>query len=404
MANDIIDINVYETVETVAITVNPNLTTVNINKVTSSGGGGATNLSTSQTSTDFTINSDTGDDALVPLGNGTLAGATLNDYTTAEKNKLSGIATGAEVNVNADWNATSGDAKILNKPTIPAASPITIVNDSSLFSTGLTGTGTGSNASQSNFLGQEAGDGATNAYGSNLLGEQAGQRATNADNSNFFGSTAGRDATDADNSNFFGNGAGLNATNSDNSNFFGNGAGGNAINADNSNFFGKNTGNSATNASSSNFFCYQAGYQATNAFRSNFIGGNAGLGAIDAQYSNFFGYQAGMSFTDNSIAENNIIIGTNISLPNGALDSINLGGVLFGTGTYSETAGDPSITPASEGRIGIGVVEPTNTLHIYSEAEDTSGLRLERLTSASPTTTGQAPRLTICYGYWSNNY
>ena len=39
MANDIIDINVYETTETVAITVNPNLTTVNINKVTSTGGG-----------------------------------------------------------------------------------------------------------------------------------------------------------------------------------------------------------------------------------------------------------------------------------------------------------------------------------------------------------------------------
>ena len=43
-----------------------------------------------------------------------------NDYTTTEKNKLAGIADGAEVNVNADWNATSGDAKILNKPTIPA--------------------------------------------------------------------------------------------------------------------------------------------------------------------------------------------------------------------------------------------------------------------------------------------
>ena len=41
-----------------------------------------------------------------------------NDYTTAEKNKLSGIAAGAEVNVNADWNATSGDAQILNKPTL----------------------------------------------------------------------------------------------------------------------------------------------------------------------------------------------------------------------------------------------------------------------------------------------
>ena len=42
---------------------------------------------------------------------------TDNNYTTAEKEKLSGIAAGAEVNVNADWNATSGDAKILNKPT-----------------------------------------------------------------------------------------------------------------------------------------------------------------------------------------------------------------------------------------------------------------------------------------------
>ena len=39
--------------------------------------------------------------------------------STADKIKLDGIATGAEVNVNADWNATSGDAEILNKPTIP---------------------------------------------------------------------------------------------------------------------------------------------------------------------------------------------------------------------------------------------------------------------------------------------
>lgn len=42
---------------------------------------------------------------------------TDNNYTTAEKNKLEGIAAGAEVNVNADWNAVDGDAFILNKPT-----------------------------------------------------------------------------------------------------------------------------------------------------------------------------------------------------------------------------------------------------------------------------------------------
>jgi hypothetical protein len=41
-----------------------------------------------------------------------------NAFTDAEKTKLSGIAENAEVNVNADWNATTGDAQILNKPTL----------------------------------------------------------------------------------------------------------------------------------------------------------------------------------------------------------------------------------------------------------------------------------------------
>lgn len=40
----------------------------------------------------------------------------------ADKAKLDGIATGAEVNVNADWTAGSGDAQILNKPSIFAPS------------------------------------------------------------------------------------------------------------------------------------------------------------------------------------------------------------------------------------------------------------------------------------------
>jgi hypothetical protein len=44
-------------------------------------------------------------------------GLSTNDFTDAEKTKLAGIAAGAEANVNADWNATTGDAQILNKPT-----------------------------------------------------------------------------------------------------------------------------------------------------------------------------------------------------------------------------------------------------------------------------------------------
>ena len=50
-------------------------------------------------------------------------GLSTNDYTTTEKNKLSGIASGAEVNVQSDWSVTdtSSDAYIKNKPTIPSA-------------------------------------------------------------------------------------------------------------------------------------------------------------------------------------------------------------------------------------------------------------------------------------------
>ena len=46
-------------------------------------------------------------------------GLTQNNFTDADHTKLNGIATGAEVNVQSDWNASSGDALILNKPTIP---------------------------------------------------------------------------------------------------------------------------------------------------------------------------------------------------------------------------------------------------------------------------------------------
>lgn len=48
-------------------------------------------------------------------------GLSSNDFTNTLKDKLDGIESGAEVNVQADWNVTdsSSDAFIKNKPTIP---------------------------------------------------------------------------------------------------------------------------------------------------------------------------------------------------------------------------------------------------------------------------------------------
>ena len=44
--------------------------------------------------------------------------------SATDKSKLDGIASGAEVNVQSDWNASSGDSFIQNKPTIPSGNQI----------------------------------------------------------------------------------------------------------------------------------------------------------------------------------------------------------------------------------------------------------------------------------------
>ena len=62
------------------------------------------------------------DTSLIPEGTNLYyaeARVSANVNVAANTAKLAGIEAGAEVNVNADWNATSGDAEILNKPTIP---------------------------------------------------------------------------------------------------------------------------------------------------------------------------------------------------------------------------------------------------------------------------------------------
>lgn len=62
-------------------------------------------------------------------------GLSTNDFTDALETKLNGIAAGAEVNVQSDWNETntSSDAFIKNKPTIPTKTS-DLTNDSDFVS------------------------------------------------------------------------------------------------------------------------------------------------------------------------------------------------------------------------------------------------------------------------------
>lgn len=128
-----IDINVQVAVDEVNIIANPNNYVVNINRIIGE-----------QVQSDWDQNDDQEPDYIknkpsIPsiAGLATVVyvdqqdnlkvdkvagkGLSENDFTNTLKTKLDGIESGAQVNVNADWNATTGDAEILNKPTIPAA-------------------------------------------------------------------------------------------------------------------------------------------------------------------------------------------------------------------------------------------------------------------------------------------
>jgi hypothetical protein len=86
---------------------------------------------------------------------------TANDFTDTLKTKLDGVQDGAQVNVRADWNATSGDSEILNKPKIPTstldlndATNRRYVTDANLATiANQSGTNTGDNATNSQYSG-----------------------------------------------------------------------------------------------------------------------------------------------------------------------------------------------------------------------------------------------------------
>ena len=73
----------------------------------------------------------------------------IDDSSTTHKftdstaiSKLAGIADGAEVNVNADWNSSSGDSQILNKPTLTSGTVTSVATSGGLTGGTITSTGT----------------------------------------------------------------------------------------------------------------------------------------------------------------------------------------------------------------------------------------------------------------------
>lgn len=89
---------------------------------------------------------------------------TDNNFTTTLKNKLNGIAAGAEVNVQSDWNVTdtTSDAFIKNKPSIPTKTS-DLTNDSGFITSAALPTKTSDLTNDSGFITKNVSD-LTNYY------------------------------------------------------------------------------------------------------------------------------------------------------------------------------------------------------------------------------------------------
>lgn len=186
----------------------------------------------------------------------------------------------------------------------------------------------------------------------------------------FLGDNAGTDATGADYSVFIGAFAGQNATTADNAVFIGASAGDGATDSNAGVFIGNTAGQYATNADHSVFIGLGAGASATTAQQAVFLGEAAGANALNAANSTLIGYQAGaLGGGTTGVGSNNIIIGTNITLPDDAVDSINIGGIIFATGSYNDTgAANPFSGSVAGAKVGIGTNTPEYTLDISGSA------------------------------------
>ena len=327
----------------------------------------------------------------------TLTGLTVNGNLTVTGNTLAQGLTATTISATTYRNIpikyyAEFSAAPTNSPIVLSAGSISIGDGSESRSTYMLsfGQNSGRNATgttYSNFIGVNAGYDASGSSYCNFIGSGAGYGAINTSQSNFIGSSSGFGSTGVTQSNFLGYETGRQSVNLNYSNVFGYQAGYGVTNATYVNFMGNQAGYQATNAQFSNFIGFAAGTSATNAQYSNFIGYNAGLQASNASYSTFIGYNTGKLFVGNNVGSNNIIIGTNVSLPSGTTNSLNIGGVLFGTGLYSNTGGDPSITSVG-GRIGINVVNPTSTLDVGGNLTVTGTTSSASFTGASNTISG----------------
>ncbi len=280
-------------------------------------------------------------------------------------------------------------------------------------------------------LGRKAGSGSLTNFGYNIgIGYEVLTSASNTFDVVAIGYTAGRQGINIDESTIVGSFAGDRIKNAEYSTLIGQSAGYRSSFMDYSVFIGANA---FAFFASESYYSVGIGTDSMNgAFNTSYcvaIGYESMYGGIKTEYSTIIGHQAGARLSSASgsilignragykplsggtiIGSNNIIIGNNITLPAGRKDSINIGAIIFGTGSYANIfTGNPSATPVLNGKIGILTSNPQYTLDVSGSGRFTNGVivtgSLEITPSGSfvfPLTSTVSPKMGSAY--WSEPY
>lgn len=222
------------------------------------------------------------------------------------------------------------------------------------------GDGAESNSNDVISFGTRSGSGATNSSNSIFLGENSGSNSTGSEYSVFISPDAGADTFECYGSVFIGNSAGFSGY----QNY-------------ESVFIGTESGYQSKSSYRSVFIGELSGQEADECGGSIFLGNSSGRGQSGATFSIFLGQNSGNAQGGKYLGNNNIIIGNYVMLPTGSTNSLNIGNVIYGKNIYDFSSGLTTFSAQTEGKIGIGVVDPTARLHLGKSTTLSALMRLE---------------------------
>ena len=233
---------------------------------------------------------------------------------------------------------------------------------------------------------------------SSYVGNYAGSASNAATYSIFIGEQAGANAASSSNATIIGSFAGLNASSSLQLTALGYSAGISMSNSSNTTAVGPGAGYGASNAIGSAFFGTYAGANAISSSNSTFIGPFAGWKVSGSSYSTFVGYNAGAS---SLLGNNNILIGTNTTLASGSTNAINIGGLIFGSGSYFSTSSVSS--GSANGYVGINQPNPQYSLDVSGSVRASGNIYAQTLVVQTVTASVEYSSGSNVFGNSSSN-